>query len=895
MSEPSRELLPVVDVGTVTSRTTSDRLEVLTALIAAPNFEALLRDDVIVMPPDHATFAWQCGVPDCERAVQETREFCTVHYREWTRRCKEHGTQATLAEFLGDAQPLKPRMWARTPPQCLICVDVPAWGNSPLCFLHKNRWRTYRRETRQQNGVEQDLHEWVAKQPRLPHFGQCQVVACPEVAVHLLGLCRRHFLVYRKDGQPGGASVPNNWGRMLTEWKKSTPAISYADEAEFRRWCRRTSSFYRSDGKLTLLGLRPLVRAEIKWAMFHHTQVPDEQQGTLWALPEIQRLAEECRRQEVNSLADLDLEPRGLRPLRHQSIAKAMLRYLRLVYFTREDTKDVGYIETEQFGVRFPHRASHWDLTGVSQRWLRDLLWEAMADRLLTKPPRSGTILDQNRRAFVELSAFLEARAPGGGHDPRVLDKTLAIDFATDQRHRAAHRLPTLGLQRRGRSDRRTGKPSTHGPNMLAHVLGGCRRILRDALHAGVTDQIGLDRAFIVAIPSFRPPVRRRSPFPDDLARALADEKNLQRMEDFDPTDRGLRDAWETLVLTGRRANEVLQVRYACIARLAGLPLFWHDQTKVGNYDQAIRIPERLFARIEQRQAKTRALFIQRYGRPPTAAECKAIALFPSRIRNRNLLRGVSHGGFLDSFREWLATLDLGHGVPHQARHTLATNLLKNGADLVHVKRYLGQISKEMAEHYVHLAHDDPKLNDALTALWVTGPGAAEPGVLLSDGAPMSREEAEALSLDLTRRSTPAEGGFCTFQPVVDGGSCPWMLNCHNCDKFVMSGADLVYWHRKREQWRMLAEGAPDSATADYLHQVFEPTARAIDGLEKALASLGLLEDALVLDLRRPQDYFGRVWSTAFRAQELAWHEGEDSIDTPAADDAAHGNLEEDW
>ncbi len=31
------------------------------------------------------------------------------------------------------------------------------------------------------------------------------------------------------------------------------------------------------------------------------------------------------------------------------------------------------------------------------------------------------------------------------------------------------------------------------------------------------------------------------------------------------------------------------------------------------------------------------------------------------------------------------------------------------------------------------------------------------------------------------------------------------------------------YWHRKREQWRMLAERAPDSATADYLHEVFDP------------------------------------------------------------------------
>jgi hypothetical protein len=104
-------------------------------------------------------------------------------------------------------------------------------------------------------------------------------------------------------------------------------------------------------------------------------------------------------------------------------------------------------------------------------------------------------------------------------------------------------------------------------------------------------------------------------------------------------------------------------------------------------------------------------------------------------------------------------------------------------------------------------------------------------------------------------------------------------MDCHNCDKFVLSGADLVYWHRKREQWRTLAERAPDSATADFLHEVFEPTARAIDGLEKALATVGLLDDALTLDLRRPQDYFGRIWSLAFRAQDLARHEA------PAAED----------
>jgi hypothetical protein len=209
--------------------------------------------------------------------------------------------------------------------------------------------------------------------------------------------------------------------------------------------------------------------------------------------------------------------------------------------------------------------------------------------------------------------------------------------------------------------------------------------------------------------------------------------------------------------------------------------------------------------------------------------------------------------------------------VPHQARHSLATALLRNGATLSHVKRYLGQVSERMAEHYVHLASTDPALEDALNAIWVSGPGAPGPGTLISAGpGGMTPGQAQALMIDLTRASTPAEGGFCTFQPVVRGGACPWNLNCHGCEKFVMSGADLLYWRRKQEQWATLAERAPDDATASYLHGVFAPTARAIDGLEQALRAAGLHDAALQLDLRRPQDYFTRVWSIAFRAEGLS-------------------------
>ena len=395
----------------------------------------------------------------------------------------------------------------------------------------------------------------------------------------------------------------------------------------------------------------------------------------------------------------------------------------------------------------------------------------------------------------------------------------------------------------------------------------------------GTTVSIGLDRRFITALPyGGAGRGRRRQPFSDEVGRALADGGNLALLDQADVEDRGLRDIWEALVLTGRRCNEIIKLRLECVGRINGLPLLWHDQTKIGNLDEGIRIPERLVERIEGRQSKTIDRFVQRHGRPPNAEERVHLALFPRRSTNRAGLQSMSYTWFQNGFANWVSELDI-RCVPHQARHSLATSLIRNGAKLSHVKRYLGHVSDAMAEHYVHLANTDPRLEDALNTVWVSGPGAAVPGLLLSSGEPMTRQQAEALAIDLTRVSTPAEGGFCTFQPVVDGNACPWNMDCHNCDKFVMSGADLIYWHRKREQWRTLAERAPDPATADFLHQVFDPTARAIEGLEKALAAVGLLDEALALDLRRPQDYFGRVWATAFRAQGLTRHIGNEAID----------------
>ncbi|MDN5931740.1 MAG: site-specific integrase, partial [Pseudonocardia sp.] len=707
-----------------------------------------------------------------------------------------------------------------------------------------------------------------------PGYGGCRVQVCGELASSPLGLCARHESRYRSLGSPGGAKLPSQWANRYEHRGQPVP-VDYADEQAFGHWCASAAAVARPP-QVNLRGLHPLLRAEIQWGLFAYTRSAFGQ----WELPWVQDLVNHCRERDLRSLTELDLDAdTGLREAVGREVprvVRGIVRGLRPLYATPEATRAQGYVLIEHFGRRWPGRSGRIDLTGVPQPWLRELLCDHFVDVLRSpRCPRSARPFDDMRRAGLELSAFLEIHAPGGGHDPTLLTGEHMQQFAADQRQRELDGLASLGF--RGRA----GNPSIVTANTRQAVFHRVRILFRGALESGQAQRIGLQRAFITAMPPPGPIIRRtRSPFPDEVARALAGEDNLRSLaQAYDPCDRGLRDAWETIIVTGRRCSEVLNLRLDCLARYGGLPMLWHDQTKVGNYDQALRIPERVHQLLQARQRKTEALFITRHNRPPTPRERADLALFPTNQRNRDGRQALTYNWFHRGFKLWIDELDIGRWVPHQARHSLATSLLRAGASLTHIRRYLGQVSEKMAEHYVHLTQSD--LEDVLQHVWVAGPGTATPGELLTEAAtPLTREQAQALAIDLSRRATPAEGGFCTFQPVVDGGACPWNLDCHNCDKFVLSGADLLYWRRKREQWRQLAEGASDDATADYLHRHFEPTARAIDGLEKALAGLGLLDDALALDLRKPQDYFHRVWSTAFRAADLA------HADRPDADSA---------
>jgi integrase len=80
---------------------------------------------------------------------------------------------------------------------------------------------------------------------------------------------------------------------------------------------------------------------------------------------------------------------------------------------------------------------------------------------------------------------------------------------------------------------------------------------------------------------------------------------------------------------------------------------------------------------LEARQRKTLAVFQKRNNRPPSPEERGAMALFPTIFRNRDRRVALSYKWFHKGFKDWIDGLDIGRQVPHQARHSLVTGLLR--------------------------------------------------------------------------------------------------------------------------------------------------------------------------------------------------------------------------
>ncbi|MFE0654615.1 hypothetical protein ACFVZH_39535 [Streptomyces sp. NPDC059534] len=116
-------------------------------------------------------------------------------------------------------------------------------------------------------------------------------------------------------------------------------------------------------GTLDLRGLPPLTRAEFQWGLFAHTQQASRHG---WHMNELRAAVRFLQDHRVASLFDLASAGEPV-PTRFAGLLRETSTELRIVYFTPEETKEAGYIETERFGVRFHRSRSDFNLTQVSQ------------------------------------------------------------------------------------------------------------------------------------------------------------------------------------------------------------------------------------------------------------------------------------------------------------------------------------------------------------------------------------------------------------------------------------------------------------------------------------------------------------------------------------------------
>ena len=115
------------------------------------------------------------------------------------------------------------------------------------------------------------------------------------------------------------------------------------------------------------------------------------------------------------------------------SIVRDIVKDVRPIHQTRADTRALGFIDTNYWGFRFPDRRSAFDLTAISQPWLRNLLWDYLAARL-DGPDHAphGEPFEQARRSLVCFGAYLADCDPHRGTRPETLTESTARGFAAD-------------------------------------------------------------------------------------------------------------------------------------------------------------------------------------------------------------------------------------------------------------------------------------------------------------------------------------------------------------------------------------------------------------------------------------------------------------------------------
>lgn len=869
LSEQSVPQLVVETAADYVALTAEQRYELVSG-----QFPAWLLAEPIMFPPNHSTYGWACPVPGCLGLPGQTNPtlMCLQHALAFTK-VRE---STTVAEFAATARPCGVRSWGWAlvrRPGCAICGDNREVGGLGYCMHHRKRWR--RAELQ---GMSES--QWRATQTPLPPFDlPCAVQPCVRDAdctefsgAQQRRLCKTHLRAWRLWIERGGISA-------------SLPAFEQWLDLPATKATVRTP---QSRGEVHLATLPAGLQREIRYGLHRHAKTARRTQWRPW---DIQAVVDQLAKAGAVSLTDpiVQAMAQGQDNRPHQRIWRDLPVAARSLTLTKQAAKDAGWFDPVISGGKAfcgsqisERRRAMWDLTRISQRWLRDALWEYLYDQSLEpdgKRVSTGTVF-YRRSGVVLLSYVLEQLRPDHGQDPTLLTgvDTQAIRELVNLWFTEQIPVPPLIDENR----KANGVLTERSRQIL---MRNAHLVLR---HNQARGRHGATEDFILRFPEF--PLPTRNPFPRPLSfgdyQVLVDPENLRALDELDSAAVGFSDVWLLQAFQGGRISEVLNLRLGCIGMVgAAQPYLWRDITKVNVVDYGIPCHVPIYERLRRRQAITKAKLRNRYrkqlaalddaGRDRLETEWeRTMPLFPGAQLNPDLTVEVSYTSFRNAWTKWFASLGLSGITTHQTRATLATSLLNNGAPADLVRQMLGHFSDEALAHYAR--YNDENMAKYLKQVWAAGPGTDKPGtILLRPGDLTTSDEGGSLRDRIDLAVIPVEHGICRYGPVVGGNNCPFAKNCTNgpqgpCEHFALTGADLAYWERKRDAAFHFAEGAPNDDARDYILSAWDPWQPVLAGLREALDELGLLEEAEKLDLRSPvHDYFHPIFTTGWTLDQL--------------------------
>ena len=434
-------------------------------------------------------------------STTNTRLLCVGHARQYRRTTEV----VSLDTFVRDANPVYTSSagWALSRrPDCQICGTNRESFSGDYCQAHWNRLLRARKR-----GISDE--DWrQAEAPLEPWPSRCSIELC----VHDAGI---HASV------DGSTASPLPRDTMISGLARVKSAGGKGDTRAWEAWLRsavmrKSMKSATSRGRLSLAHLPPGLQREIRYALHRHAKTA---RRTQWRPSVLQAVVDVLADAGVQSLSDPRVEEliAGERGSAERRIWLDLPFAARSLAVTEEMARAAGWFDPVIVGAapfdgtnNDENRRKIWDLTGVSQRWLRDLLWDHLRDGALKskgKRPISTTV-HQRIAGVVLLSHALRQNRDDGGEDPALLGRAdaKAVKDTWDLWYREQIPLPGVAAQNGAT------QPSTLTDGTRYTHMNNIKVVLRRSREQGRTPP-SMD-AFILSLPEYPPPERNPRPRP---------------------------------------------------------------------------------------------------------------------------------------------------------------------------------------------------------------------------------------------------------------------------------------------------------------------------------------------------------------------------------------------